>query len=331
MTRALPATARAAAAPPDLCYLAPDTPLPSTLLGAVVYGRDARARCQRGGDDRLVGVALDTIPGDAVIEAWTTRGEVSCGARAGVSYSASAEHFFGVIEIDERSSGGLRAAGREAYERLVRFHAAADYAYVWRIWNFLDAINEGAGDAERYRLFCQGRAEGLGQPLRGYPAASALGRRDGERLLQVIWLAGREPGNAIENPRQVSAFRYPRRYGPSAPTFSRAMHLHDELMISGTASIVGHETVHAGDVRAQVREAVANLHAVTSAAATRSGAVTRVKAYVRHADDVPAVEDELRRCCPLEPSCVLLADVCRDDLLVELEAVGVLGAASLRP
>jgi hypothetical protein len=55
------------------------------------------------------------------------------------------------------------------------------------------------------------------------PAATCIGRFDGVRRLQVYWLAAREAGLPLENPRQVSAFRYPRQYGPQSPSFSRAL------------------------------------------------------------------------------------------------------------
>ena len=46
------------------------------------------------------------------------------------------------------------------------------------MWNYLDAINEGDGDAERYRQFCVGRARGLGRPNgKRLPAATAIGRQ----------------------------------------------------------------------------------------------------------------------------------------------------------
>jgi hypothetical protein len=58
----------------------------------------------------------------------------------------------------------------------------------------------------------------------------------------------------------VSAYDYPRQYGPAAPSFSRAALTPDPLLlISGTASIVGHASVHLGDVTAQLEETLANL------------------------------------------------------------------------
>ena len=35
------------------------------------------------------------------------------------------------------------------------------------------------------------------------PAATAVGRRDGLPLLQLCWLAGRQAGQPVENPRQI--------------------------------------------------------------------------------------------------------------------------------
>src|SRR5690606_1613171 len=132
-----------------------------------------------------------------------------------------------------------------------------------RIWNYLDAITVGEGDLERYRQFCVGRARGLGSfDVDRLPAATAIGCRDGRRVLQVYWLASHAAGTPLENPRQVAAYRYPRQYGPQAPSFARAMlppaGSDLPLLLSGTASVVGHETRHADDLAAQLAETFAN-------------------------------------------------------------------------
>ncbi len=99
------------------------------------------------------------------------------------------------------------------------------------------------------------------------PAASALGFESGP--LTICFFAAREAMPlAIENPRQVSAYKYPEDYGPRSPTFSRAsaIELHGQtvLFISGTASIVGHQTMHAGDVVAQTQETIVNIKATVA-------------------------------------------------------------------
>ncbi len=293
--------------------------LPADTLGALVYGLDSPAACKAAGDPRLVAVPLAVMPGTKRIEAWTTWGNVRSGSEDGLHFSASAEHLFGFMRVDEASAGGLRLAARDAYQQIVRFHATSAHGHLWRIWNFVEAINEGDGDEERYRQFCLGRAEGI--TGHAYPAGTAVGLRTGARALLLVWLAGRAAGRSVENPRQLSAFRYPRQYGPASPSFSRAMHLGNQLLISGTSSIVGHETLHTGNVSAQLQESVSNLRVVAAAAQMDGTRLSGLKAYVRREADFPLVSAELERhCAPQRAACVLAADICRSDLLIELEA-----------
>ena len=241
----------------------------------------------------------------------------------------------GWIELEERRFGGLVEASEAAYRGLLRFHAQSPFRHVWRVWNFITAINEGEGDEERYRLFCLGRARALAaahaaSPDIVYPAASAVGKPTGARTLQVCWLAGRNPGETLENPRQVSAYDYPRRYGPAAPSFSRAMLTpHPMLLISGTASIVGHASVHPGDAAAQLEETLANLdgllrqaHARAGLGSARLGPESLVKVYLRNGTDTAAIESRLRERLGQEvPFLVVAADICRSELLLEIEVV----------
>jgi chorismate lyase / 3-hydroxybenzoate synthase len=198
-----------------------------------------------------------------------------------------------------------------------------------RMWNYLGGINRGEGDAERYKQFCLGRAAGLGAyPSSRYPAATAIGRRDDSPRLQVYWLASRSPGLPLENPRQVSAYRYPRQYGPAAPSFSRAMLLAQPLlMISGTASILGHASRHPGSLADQIDETLTNLESVLERACAaqpalprRWGASTLFKVYLRDAASAAAATDHLSRRLPRGAQyLVLAADICRAELLVEID------------
>ena len=193
---------------------------------------------------------------------------------------------------------------------------------------------------ERYRQFNVGRQEAFfeaGQAaFEGAPAACALGIHQG--ALCIRFLAGRAAPLPVENPRQVSAYHYPRDYGPRAPTFSRAAMAEIgggdvALFISGTASIVGHETKHVGEVVAQAEETLRNLRAVIAAANERTTARFDLAAldcvvYVRHVGNAPIVRQVLDR--ELGPAAhtvshavYLEADICRQDLLVEIEAHAV--------
>ena len=149
--------------------------------------------------------------------------------------------------------------------------------------------------------------------------------------LVIYFLASRVPIRAIENPRQVSAYHYPSQYGPKSPTFSRAALLTepagDTLFVSGTASIVGHASVHTDDVAAQTRESIANINILVTAANRLSrdpryaANTLAYKVYVRNPQHLPAVAAELRAAVGHRATVAYLrADVCRRELLVEIEA-----------
>lgn len=307
--------------------LAPDAPLPEDVLAAVVFG-GAYATLP---DPRLIRVGLPLIGEPGVAELWRAGGRVATGSQGLIQFACDGERLAGVIEIDERDHGGLTAAARYAYESIARFQAESPYPHVLRVWNHFDRINEGTGDAERYKQFCLGRAAGLGPDLAArYPAASAVGRRDGVPKLQIYWLAARDPGAPLENPRQLSAYRYPRRYGPRAPSFSRAMLAGTgRLLISGTASIVGHASRHPGDLGSQIDETLANLDQLLERATSadpaicpRWGPATLLKVYLRERATAPAAAIRLGERLPPGVRCVFLeADICRSELLVEIDGV----------
>ncbi|HEV7606663.1 MAG TPA: hypothetical protein VGO61_04965 [Steroidobacteraceae bacterium] len=300
--------------------------LPADVLFAVEFGfaqTPTASRCAR--------VRLEALSGADVTEVWYANGVVNSGFDGEIRFAADDHHLAAAIEIDERAHGGLRAATAYAYRMITAFQARSSFGHMLRVWNYLDAINEGEGDAERYREFCVGRIDGEGGSRKGgFPAATAIGRRDGVRVLQVYWLAGRVPGIAVENPRQVAAYHYPRQYGPAKPTFSRAMQVAPGLlMISGTASIVGHASRHEGDAQRQLAEIFSNLdslllraHSLDPTLPPRFGRGTLIKAYLRERDVLPFVEHELRARLPADtPFVVLSGDICRSDLLVELDCL----------
>jgi chorismate lyase / 3-hydroxybenzoate synthase len=304
-------------------------PMPTAAPGDDVLAQFAFGEDLPHDDPRGVRVGLARVGGLRGIETWRVAGPVRTGRDGFVRYAADATLSFGAIELDEREHGGTEATARIAYEAIVQHIARSSHPHLLRIWNYFDAINVGEDDAERYRRFCVGRAQGLAPVLQHYyPAATAIGRRDGDTRLQVYWLASATPGVPLENPRQVSAYRYPRRYGPVSPSFSRAMLAGNEaLLISGTSSVVGHETHHAGDIDAQLDETLTNLdhvlahaHRQSPAVPARFGAHSALKVYLRDASAAPAIEARLRERLGTDVPFMLLAgDICRADLAVEID------------
>lgn len=296
----------------------------SALADANVLAVLGFANGHRSEDPRWFDVGLRCQdPGR--LEIWRAHGPVQHGRAGTVRFSCDGSYMFFAIEVSEAACGGIESAAEHAYGQLGALLAERD-VHVLRLWNYLDAINAGDGDDERYRLFCNGRARAMtGSFDAPYPAATAIGRQDGVAVLQVYGLAAVRAGLPIENPRQVSAWRYPRRYGPSAPTFARAMLAPaGQLLISGTAAVVGHESRHEQSVAAQLEETVHNLRVLHGVAGQDSdmSARTLLKVYVRHPGEGPAVRAQLEQALPgLDGLIVLEGDICRHELLVEVDGI----------
>ena len=326
--------ARPVAPPFSVDYVHADDP--SGLLRGdgvlAVFGFGAAAP-QRHADPRYLHVPLQPHAAVAPFEVWRTDGPIASGRDGEIAWSSNGQLSFGVIEVEEGESGIVEAAAH-AYERLTGFVRDSDTPHLLRIWNYLDAITQGDGDAERYRQFCVGRARGLGAfDATQLPAATAIGRCDDARVLQIYWLSAAAPGIPVENPRQVSAYRYPRSYGPQPPSFARAMlppTAHQApLLLSGTASVVGHASQHADALLAQLEETFANFDALLGAARLSQptlpasfGAGTRLKVYVRDRGDLDSVDAALQaRFGDRVPRILLHAAICRRELCVEIDGV----------
>lgn len=300
----------------------PPESLADDVLFALGYGTPAGSI---PGGDRVLGTGLALADGGHALELWRVAGPVTTGDDGQVRFAAGADFAFGLIDLDEQRFRGIADAAQAAYRRMLEFQARSSQRHLLRIWNFMDSINDGQGDLERYRQFCVGRAHGLGDtPSDKLPAATAVGRRRPSGRVQVCWLASRAAGRPVENPRQVRAYRYPREYGASPPAFARAVRLETgELMGSGTSSIVGHESLHDGDLTSQVEETLTNL-AELHRAGGGGGAPTGVKVYLRQWTGADGVTQQVREGLPGADGPLLIeADICRRELLVEIECLWI--------
>jgi chorismate lyase / 3-hydroxybenzoate synthase len=293
---------------------------------------------------------------DNLCEVWRVSGasdlRLENGAPAGslkhgeVHYRFCSELLFGSVTIEERAferenepradADPLSQATISAYRQIFEVLERTEHRHLIRVWNYLPEINREADGDERYRRFNSARQaafRGSGRPTEvSVPAACALGSPAGSPL-SIYFLASREPPTMIENPRQTSAYRYPPKFGVHSPSFSRACVLRESrgtnLFVSGTASIVGYETMHHGDVGAQTRETIANIEALIGEANRVVGCARysleslKLKVYVRQPRDLHAIKGALAdRLGTTAPIVYLQADVCREELLVEIEATG---------
>src|SRR2546423_2120569 len=230
----------------------------------------------------------------------------------------------------------------EAYDAIAQQLRRAPRRHAVRFWNHVPFITDPA-DAGRdnYMVFNAGRFRAFSQLLGG-PArferdvATASATGHWQRDLVVHCLAADHRGAAINNPRQVAPYHYSQRFGPLPPCFSRATRLSHPanlLLVGGTASVRGEDSVHADDLANQTNETFVNLAALVGAAAGKKltpavklpqwlGAFTELRVYYPDPADGPAIERAVAANFPrLRRLEMLPADLCRAELLVEIEGI----------
>lgn len=220
----------------------------------------------------------------------------------------------------------IEAATEVAYGRLFRVIQAKGFPYPFRIWNFMPDINNGDGDREEYKKFCVGRQRAFDDyhvAPQEYPAASALGHHTKGAVIYL--LAGRNSGVHHENPRQQPAYQYPREYGPTSPSFARATSLalrsREQVFVSGTASIIGHNTQAVGDLEQQLTITLDNIQHLLAHVGQGDSELSGVRVYLRHPQDLAAARAFFAARLPALVVNFIHADVCRSQLLVEVEAL----------
>jgi chorismate lyase/3-hydroxybenzoate synthase len=218
-----------------------------------------------------------------------------------------------------------------------------------RAWNFLPGIcTPMEHQLDRYRVFNIARHRvfsnwfGQGAVAHGrIPTASCVGHHGS--TLAIHLLGAKKRGITVENPRQISAFAYSRKFGPKPPCFARArlidLHSRQLLIIGGTASVRGEESVYTDSLEGQILETSLNLASVAREGRRLSGHVlpadrsalegtiaTRI--YHRNTSHLSTIKSLLPPSLSEAPELECIhADICRPELLVEIELVVDLSCA----
>ena len=243
--------------------------------------------------------------------------------------------------ISGRSADALSEATRDLYRQVLGVVRELGCAHPVRAWNFIPGILTEAGNGlNRYMAFNTGRFVAMrdwfsscGGLERAVPTATGVGC-DGDDLWLYL-LAGERRGTPTENPRQRPAYRYSKEWGPLPPCFARATLIdldgNRTLLCGGTSSVRGEKSAHGGDLRQQIEETFANLDELPVAAGLvdpkrDDTAAARTFREMRIYHPRPADADTIRQTTRsrypglrrIETVCV---DLCRRELLVEIEAV----------
>jgi len=215
-----------------------------------------------------------------------------------------------------------------------------------RKWNYIENILGFDGDKQRYQEFNNVRSYYYGNSFeeKGYPAATGIGMKRGGIILEFVAVKSKNiVTNPIDNPEQVAAHHYSDEVlvGESCmikttPKFERARYfeLFDNklIFISGTASIIGEHTVGVNDPVKQTEITIQNINRLYSKKVLEhiSGNNLQPKygharVYVKNKKDYSVIKKTFESHFGNLPVVYIVADICRNDLLVEIEGKVILG------
>jgi chorismate lyase/3-hydroxybenzoate synthase len=304
----------------------PAAPPGHRLLFGFRFGAAAAA----GLPGTVPALGLRPIGDSAGLEAWWYRGEVEQRRVGRVAVAECDDFVAAVHQVADTETRDIRAATRQVYDELLGVVDALGPLTIVRAWNYFSRINEGVGDAERYRQFSIGRAESFeasGLVDTHSPPGTAIGGVAGCPFT-VVLLAARHPCRLVENPRQMSAFQYPPDYGPRSPKFSRggvvSLPCGGLFLISGTAAIVGHASCRTEGIEGQAAETFRNLESLLRSAglADDLAALDAVRVYLRDRRDLEPVRRLVDERFGAETHVTYLeGDICRAELDLEIDGV----------
>jgi len=201
---------------------------------------------------------------------------------------------------------------------------------VFRTWFYLDDIldwydefNSARNKMYRNIGFMNGSMNSVIPASTGIYGRNAAGYACTLDLLAIRPL-GDQPLQVTRmvNPKQNEATEY-------GSAFSRGITISMDnttyFFLSGTASIdeKGH-TIHPGNMRKQTQRTLTNVKSLLENAGGDVQNIQQATAFVKNREDIPIFEEELHRNGLTDiPLITTIADVCRDDLLVELDATAV--------
>jgi len=225
--------------------------------------------------------------------------------------------------------------------------------HLLRTWIYQGHLLQPEGETQRYKELNRARTDFFGKTRflqdylpkgykgRAYPASTGIGADDFDVVISAVALDTKRKdviAVPLENPHQTSAFDYGEMYGPQSPKFSRAMAVAVDktclIFVSGTASITDSESQHIGDPVKQTEQTLDNIsvlidgdnlsrHGISNVACGL-GNLECVRVYIKRPSDLPLIRQVCeRRLSANVPTLYTIADICRPELLVEIEGIAL--------
>lgn len=249
----------------------------------------------------------------------------------------------GIVPVDLSKS--IYAQSKEVFQATAAIlkTEGMEVSDIVRQWNFIELITSIGPEGQHYQLFNDARTEFYSGAnwSGGYPAATGIGTMNGGIMVEID--AGRTIDSsrivAIDNSLQVAAHEYSPQVllgteQLSTPKFERAKAVDYgngdvNVYISGTAAIRGEDSLADVDIAAQTIYTLENIEYLVGTQnmdkygiyVKNSPEIKLFRVYLKLRSDFLRAKDIVSQRYPNIPTMYVITDVCRDELLIEIEGV----------
>jgi enamine deaminase RidA (YjgF/YER057c/UK114 family) len=228
-----------------------------------------------------------------------------------------------------------------------------EFSDIIRQWNYIEQItmnvNHNNSISQHYQIFNDVRSKyyQLANFKNGFPAATGIGTDCGGIIINIIAV---KSGNqisvvALKSPVQLDAYTYSKEvlaenntmsdFCRTTPKFERAKilltPLNKSIFISGTAAIKGQVSIPVLSVEHQTEMTIQNILSLISPEnlqkhgikTTLNAEIKHLRVYVKYQKDIQPVKNICLNYFPKIDGVYIIADICRPELLVEIEGQAV--------
>jgi len=229
-----------------------------------------------------------------------------------------------------------------------------EFSDIVRQWNYIEQITgidiNNNSTSQHYQIFNDVRSKfyQLACFDHGYPAATGIGMEYGGICIDFIAAKIQNKNSIIglKSPVQLDAYAYSKEvlaenntmsdFCRTTPKFERAKILitpeNKWIFISGTAAIVGQASIPQLNVEQQTEMTIHNIMSLISTenlqkhgiSHVEKASINHLRVYVKYKNDIQQVKDICLNYFPQIPIAFAVADICRPELLVEIEGQAVI-------
>ncbi|WP_291528705.1 hypothetical protein [Bacteroides sp. UBA939] len=248
----------------------------------------------------------------------------------------------------------IREQSDEVFSRFARVLEAEKMpvSTIVRQWNYIEKITAyDVTGRQHYQNFNDARSlfYQTADWTTGYPAATGIGTQWGGIMVDADVLLCEDRSVrvcGVDNPLQVAAHAYSQKVllgekdvtlsQKTTPKFERAKAIwkedHGFVYVSGTAAIRGEQSLEGVGIEQQTVTTLENIEYLVShdnlnragIPVTEDASLITFRVYVKRWEDMEKARKVVTERYPTLPAIYTLTDVCRSELLIEIEGMGIL-------